>query len=224
MLWYCTSGLEQVFTQEERRLISEGYPIGGVEVVLRLTFASLISLRNQRGWDDEEIAGRFREAVARLVARYPIPEAWESIQARRFETGGIGVGFKSALFEAIRAAIELPVYGDPGPNATEDDLTPAPAVLERFEGFVEQIEGNVAYVVLRAENGDELYGEYPADRLARLGVEETDRFLCLTVKDVQGTRVEIEPLASEPVSDEDVRAIFERISHALGPGDDGVEF
>jgi hypothetical protein len=248
------SGLGQVFTQEQQKLVEDQYPPAAVRVVLRLIFVTIMTFREERGWGDGEVAGRFRTAVAWLKKRYPIPEAWESIEARRFATGGVGDGFKMALFETIAAVLDGLVRDGPATSTTADalaeastfleryervakqleseGLTPgrtdppaaAPAILERFEGFVDQVEGDVAFVTLRAENGDVLYGEHPVAKLAERGVGEADRFLCRTVRVGEATRVEIEAIPDEPVPDEEVRAIYQRIDHAIGSGDDGVDF
>ena len=41
------------------------------------------------------------------------------------------------------------------------------SILESFIGYVDKIDGDIAYVTLRSENNsDVLYGEYAASKLA----------------------------------------------------------
>jgi len=57
---------------------------------------------------------------------------------------------------------------------TKDEM-----ILESFEGYVDQVEGDTAYVRLKSrEHGDVLYGEYSAAELLEKGIEEQSRFLC----------------------------------------------
>ncbi len=58
-------------------------------------------------------------------------------------------------------------------------------VLERFEGFVDGIRNGIAYVTLKSEHGDTLWGRYEADKLAEHGIYENRRFKCQTV-DIDG--------------------------------------
>lgn len=93
-------------------------------------------------------------------------------------------------------------------------------VLESFNGYVERIDGETAYVRLKSrERGDVLYGEYPAAKLAELGIDEQDRFLCETVEIDGKTRVDLRKIPDKEVSDEELKAIQESIfggeRHAL---------
>jgi DNA-directed RNA polymerase subunit alpha len=97
-------------------------------------------------------------------------------------------------------------------------------VLERLEGFVDQVEGNLAYVTLRSENGETLYGEYSAAKLAETGIAEQSRFVCKTIKDGDSIRVEIAPVVDEPIGDDEIRGIHEMIDNALGRNDSAVEY
>lgn len=103
-------------------------------------------------------------------------------------------------------------------NSTKEE------VLESFDGFVEEIVGETAYVRLKSrEHGDVLHGEYPASQFASLGIEEQSRFLCTTVKAGESTRVVLQPIPDVPVTDEELRAIEARIDEAL-PLDDAIEY
>lgn len=92
-------------------------------------------------------------------------------------------------------------------------------VLERLEGFVEQIDGPTAYVRLKSEHGDELFGEYPAQELAAEGIVERRRFLCRTVEVGGEVRVEFEAIPDEPVSPEEEDALDRRLDELLADGE-----
>jgi hypothetical protein len=98
-------------------------------------------------------------------------------------------------------------------------------VHESFNGFVERIDGATAYVRLRSiEHGDVLYGEYPAAKLAESGIEEQDRFLCETVNVDGKTRVDLRKIPDRDISDEELKAIHDRIDKALPRDDPGIEY
>ena len=102
---------------------------------------------------------------------------------------------------------------------------PREVVLESFEGFVDQVEGDTAYVRLKSrEHGDVLYGEYPASQLLEKGIEEQGRFLCETVKVDGTTRVDMQAIPSVPATDEQLRAIEEKIDRVLPRDDPGIEY
>jgi hypothetical protein len=94
--------------------------------------------------------------------------------------------------------------------------------LEEFLGFVDQIDGDVAYVTLTPATGEKLYGEYPAAELKARGIHERRRFRCWTIE--AGTRVEfdLEPIPDCEVSAERERAIEENLRALLGD-DDGPQ-
>ena len=58
----------------------------------------------------------------------------------------------------------------------------AEQVLETFEGHVDSIEEDSAFVTLKAPSGEILRGRYSATALARYGITEGSRFECSTVK------------------------------------------
>ena len=95
--------------------------------------------------------------------------------------------------------------------------------LEEFEGFVEEVDDEVAYVTLKDKTGQKLQGEYPASELETLGIHERRRFYCRTF-DVGGGNVKIElsAIPDRQVSEERQRAIDEELRRAMG-GDDGPE-
>lgn len=93
-------------------------------------------------------------------------------------------------------------------------------VLESFDGYVDSIDGDTAYVTLVSRsNGDVLYGEYSAQELLSRGIQEQTRFLCETVKGGGAGRVHFAPLPKNQVTDEEARAIAEEMREAF-PGDD----
>jgi hypothetical protein len=93
-------------------------------------------------------------------------------------------------------------------------------VLESFDGYVDSIDGDTAYVTLESrENGDVLYGEYSASELLAKGIREQTRFLCETVKGGDGGRVHFAPLPKNQVTDEEARSIAKEMREAF-PGDD----
>jgi|GEM_PF-6823420 len=93
-------------------------------------------------------------------------------------------------------------------------------VLEAFDGYVDSIDGDTAYVTLESRlNGDVLYGEYSAQELLAKGIREQTSFLCETVKGGGAGRVHFAPLPKNKVTDEEARAIAEEMREAF-PGDD----
>jgi hypothetical protein len=93
---------------------------------------------------------------------------------------------------------------------------------ERFEGFVERLEADIAYVSLESEQGERLCGPYPVDELAARGVGERDRFW-LTLTDVgNSVQFDILLIPREVVSAERQAEIQREIEQALDgyTGDD----
>ena len=94
---------------------------------------------------------------------------------------------------------------------------------EQFEGFVEKVEEDVAYVTLDSERGERLQGPYPADELAARGVGERDRFR-LTLTDAgDSVRFDIQLIPRQAISPERQRQIRQEIEQSLGgytPDDD----
>ena len=103
---------------------------------------------------------------------------------------------------------------------------PSAAIIgESFEGYVDQVDGDTAYVTLESrEFGDVLHGEYSAALLLQKGIEEQTRFLCKTIKLGETTRIEFEALPDVEVTNEEVRAIADRIDRAFPRDDSGIEY
>lgn len=98
-------------------------------------------------------------------------------------------------------------------------------VLETFSGYVDQVVDDTAYVRLESrEHGDVLHGQYSASELASKGIHEQSRFLCETVKVGGSTRLDLKALPDEVVSEEELRAIDERIHRVIPRDDPGIEY
>ncbi len=76
----------------------------------------------------------------------------------------------------------------------------APKVLEELEGFVDQIEDGMAFVTLTSKTGQELIGEYKADELLALGIQEGRRFKCRTICIANCVTVEFEAIPDINIS------------------------
>jgi hypothetical protein len=99
-------------------------------------------------------------------------------------------------------------------EASNEGFTSRGTVLERLEGFVEQIEGSTAFVTLKSEHGEELYGEYPAADLLAKGIQERRCFRCETVELDGQVRVSFEAIPDREAPDEE-DAINRRIDKLL---------
>ena len=96
-------------------------------------------------------------------------------------------------------------------------------VLETFDGYVDSIEGESAYVTLESrDTGDVLYGEFPTSDLLGKKIAEQTRFLCETVKTENGSRIDFRALPKIEVTDEEVRSIAEKMRGAFSSGDSSV--
>lgn len=108
--------------------------------------------------------------------------------------------------------------GDPAVISQEEE------VLEHFDGYVDSIEGGIAFVTLKSrEHGDELIGKYSANLLNDKGIREQNRFVCRTLRVGNTTRVEIEAVAKVAVTAEQIREINEELNRML-PDDDSVDY
>jgi type VI secretion system ImpB/VipA family protein len=109
---------------------------------------------------------------------------------------------------------------------TRGDLYPRvedAAVLETFDGFVDRIEGDTAFVTLQSRaNGDVEEGTYPASKLADVGIHEQSSFLFKTVSAGDAIRLVLEPAPPESLSDEVVREIDAQIDELLPHEDPGI--
>lgn len=93
----------------------------------------------------------------------------------------------------------------------------ATEIIEEFDGIVDCIDGDVAYVTLTAkETGEILLGEYPAAKLAELGINERRRFKCNTVARGECVEIEMLPVPDREISAEEELKIRENIRELLG--------
>jgi hypothetical protein len=128
----------------------------------------------------------------------------------------------SPLNAAESNLVSNSVIGEAQQHGTE--TAQAESILERFDGFVDQIDGDTAYVTLKSqEHGDVLYGEYSAALLRSKGIEEQDRFICKTVSLGEATRVDIEAVPVAIVTKEQIQAIDVEIERIL-PSDDSIDY
>jgi hypothetical protein len=89
-------------------------------------------------------------------------------------------------------------------------------ILEEFEGFVDQIDGDVAHVTLKTRAGEVLYGEYPAAEFRARGIHERRRFKCRTIDGGLNVEIDLEAIPDREVSEERERAIEEELQELLG--------
>lgn len=95
-------------------------------------------------------------------------------------------------------------------------------LIEEFEGVVDKVDGDLAFVTLTAKDtGETLLGEYPSAKLVELGIHERRRFRCRTVSCGEGVKVEMEPIPDREISKERERQIDEWLQKSLG--DDCLE-
>lgn len=107
------------------------------------------------------------------------------------------------------------------PESVDSEVHHEEIVLEHFDGFVDSIKNGVALVTLKSrEHGDELSGEYSAVLLAEQHIHEQSRFLCRTVQEGRGTRVEIEAIPKVAVTEQQIREIEHELNRMLPPDDD----
>lgn len=92
-------------------------------------------------------------------------------------------------------------------------------VLETFEGFVEQIVDDTAYVTLTSQYGDTLDGKYPARELETRGIHERRRFGCKVVECGDQIRVDLEAIPDIDLSEEQLRQIQRETDEMLGDDD-----
>ena len=109
----------------------------------------------------------------------------------------------------------------PTGSAWKSTTTKAEVVLESFEGFVDEIRGDTAYVTLKSEFGDSLFGEYSAVELAAKGIREGRRFNCRTIESGGKVRVEFMPIPDRILSAAEEEAICQEIDASIG--DDNLD-
>lgn len=109
------------------------------------------------------------------------------------------------------------VLRDPHSDEEARHAPPQPQVgpTEEFQGFVEKIEGDRAYVRLDSHNGERLCGPYPAGELTANGIGERDRFLLKAVEVNGAVRFDAVLVPRKKISPERQRQIREEIEAEL---------
>lgn len=95
-------------------------------------------------------------------------------------------------------------------------------VLEEFEGFVDQFDGEVAYVTLKTPSGETFYGQYPTAELMARGIRERRRFVCKTVEAGSQVTIDLEAIPDLEVSEDRERVIEEKLRELLGDENDNA--
>lgn len=96
-------------------------------------------------------------------------------------------------------------------------------ILEEFEGFVDQFDGEVAHLTLKTESGETFYGQYPTAELMARGIRERRQFKCRTVDAGTHVTIELEAVPEREVSADRERAIEEQLQELLGDDDDSAD-
>ncbi len=104
---------------------------------------------------------------------------------------------------------------DRGQVIPQEALPLAEKICEEFQGFVEKIEDDKAYVRLDTSCGERLCGPYPAEELASKGIGERDRFLLRAVKVGGAIRFDAELIPRKIITPERQRQIREEIEAGL---------
>lgn len=87
-------------------------------------------------------------------------------------------------------------------------------VLELFDGFVDLIQGDVAFVTLKSQFGDILQGEYPTAELASRGIYEGRSFRCLTIESDGCVTARLESIPDVTISAAEQQALCDGIETA----------
>lgn len=88
-----------------------------------------------------------------------------------------------------------------------------PKVLEELYGFVDKIDGDIAYITILSSDGStEFEGEYSAEVLKKQGIKERRRFKIRTIDDGKGVQVQFEKAPFLEIKPEDMRRINEMVA------------
>jgi len=94
----------------------------------------------------------------------------------------------------LRVALTLGTLGERGPEILGDD---GGKLLESFRGFVEEVEGDTAYVSLMNLLGEKLHGRLHLSLLSERGIGERCPFICRTIEQDDSIGVEVRPLSDQ---------------------------
>jgi hypothetical protein len=92
-------------------------------------------------------------------------------------------------------------------------------ILEAFDGFVDKIDGEIAYVTLKTGSGELLWIECPVTQLQNAGIRERRRFKCWTVTDGSEVRLEMCRIPDALFTADDERRLEQRLRRQLGDDD-----
>jgi hypothetical protein len=69
-------------------------------------------------------------------------------------------------------------------RTSENTTIRSEKILEDFIGYIDRVDGDIAYITLRSKHNDDiLYGEYSAIELAKKNIYEQDQFSCKTIEE-----------------------------------------
>ena len=161
----------------------------------------------------KHLAPEHLKAAEKLKFQELLAKAAEALKTHQETSSKLALG--EALAILLKALETL--------QAATTTVVETRTVLETFDGYVDSIEGESAYVTLESrDNGDVLYGEFPASDLLGKQISEQTRFLCETVKTDNGSRIDFRALPKIEVTDEEVRSIAEKMRGAFSSGDSSV--
>lgn len=89
-------------------------------------------------------------------------------------------------------------------------------VLETFKGFVERIDGDLAYITLTAQSGEVFWCEYSAKELAKVGIRERRSFICQIIKVDDKVDVDLQAIPDRIISPEEEETIARHLHEMLG--------
>jgi hypothetical protein len=123
----------------------------------------------------------------------------------------------------LQGSGSTPSIAEPERDSVQDPSTPSAKICEEFQGFVEKLEGEIAYVRLDSTRGERLWGPYPADELTTLGIEERTRFILKTLEIGNSIRFEVSPIPRVKLTSErecEIDEETERLFGEFDPSDD----
>jgi len=98
------------------------------------------------------------------------------------------------------------------------------ALIERYYGTVDRIDGSTAYVTMRSNNGEILYGKYDASELGRKGIGSGQQFECVVKERGNSVRFEILRGAQRDVAPDEWQQISDDVDRLLGDYDSGNDY
>lgn len=184
----------------------------------------------QANWGRIQEAGE-EDYLCLFKKRYQldwVSELGHSVSATVEQVADFLANAPPPLMRRLDAELALRDVGETKKRAlrflTQETVDAPATILERFEGFVDQIDGDTAFVTLKSEFGDTLFGEYSAAKLANERIFEGRRFKCTTI-DIGGkVIVRLESVPDVEITADRARAIRDAVELALGSDNDDAEF